>query len=239
MRVLVTRDYQTLSRSAAELVVKAIRTKSDLTVGLPTGKTPLGMYAELVKSYREEHLDFSRLRTFNLDEYVALPHHHPSSYHAYMRQHFFQHVNVPAANIHIPDGTALDVDRETNRYENAIRDAGGIDLLIVGIGANGHIAFNEPGAAMDSRTRIVSLAPETMANARQHFGNEPVPDKAVTMGIGTILEARRILLLAAGEAKADAVKRALGGPVSESVPASALQLHPQVIAILDEAARRN
>jgi glucosamine-6-phosphate deaminase len=154
-----------------------------------------------------------------------------------MRRQFFDHVNIPAANIDIPKGTpGIDVDVESERYERNIAGAGGIDLLIVGIAANGHIAFNEPGSSFDSRTRAVHLAPETIANAQQHFGNERAPSRAITMGIGTMLEARRVLLLASGAAKSDAVKRALRGPVSPAVPASALQLHPRVIAILDEAA---
>jgi len=240
MRVLVTPDYRTLSRTAAELVIKAVRTKPDLTLGLPTGSTPSGMYEELVKTYRDERLDFSRLRTFNLDEYLGLPHDHPKSFHTYMQQNFFQHVNVLAANIHIPDGSpGIDTDVESLRYEKSIRDAGGIDLLIVGIGANGHIAFNESGTAFDSRTRAVDLATETISNAKRRFGGEPVPSTAITMGIGTIREARRILLLASGREKANAVERALRGPVSVSVPASALQLHPSVIVILDEAAKKN
>src|SRR5437667_1381908 len=177
--------------------------------------------------HRDLHLDFSRAQTFNLDEYVGLEPDHPKSYHAYMRRHFFDHVNIAVENIHMPNGTlGIDVDAETKSYEQAIEDAGGIDLLIVGIGANGHIAFNEPGSAFESRTRAVDLAPETIANARQHFRTEAVPLRAITMGIGTILEARRILLLAAGASKAGAVERALRGPVSQSVPASALQLHP-------------
>jgi glucosamine-6-phosphate deaminase len=240
MRVLVTPDYRTLSQTAAELVIKAVRANADLTLGLPTGSTPLGMYEELVKTYRDEHLDFSRLRTFNLDEYVGLQPDHPKSYHTYMQKHFFQQVNVLPANIHIPEGRpGTDTTAESLRYEHSIRDAGGIDLLIVGIGGNGHIAFNEPGAAFDSRTRVVDLAPETMVNARRHFGSEPVPSKAITMGIGTIRDARRVVLLASGGEKADAVERALRGPVSVTVPASALQLHPRVIVILDEAAKNN
>jgi glucosamine-6-phosphate deaminase len=240
MRVLVTPDYRTLSQTAAELVIKAVRTKPDLTLGLPTGSTPLGMYEELVKSYQDHRLDFSKLRTFNLDEYLGLPHDHPKSFHTFMQQHFFQPLNVLPVNVHIPDGSpGIDTDAESLRYEKSIRDAGGIDLLIVGIGANGHIAFNEPGAAFDSRTRAVDLAPETIANARRHFGGEPVPSKAITMGIGTIREAYRIVLLASGREKADAVERALRGPVSVNVPASALQMHPRVIVIIDEAAKKN
>ena len=240
MRVLVTPDYRTLSESAAELVVKAVHAKPNLAIGLPTGSTPLGMYEELVRTYRDEHLDFSSLRTFNLDEYVGLSSDEPRSYHTYMQQHFFQHVNIPPTNVHIPKGKpGTDFDAEAERYENSIRHAGGIDLLIVGIGANGHIAFNEPGAPFDSRTRIVELAPQTLANAQRHFGVGRVPAKAITMGIGTIREARRIVLLASGAHKADAIERALRGPVSESVPASVLQLHPRVIVILDGTVKKN
>jgi glucosamine-6-phosphate deaminase len=239
MRVLVTPDYRTLSQTAAELVIKTINTRSHLKLGLPTGNTPLGMYEELVNRYRDEHLDFSQVQTFNLDEYLGLSNDHTNSYHTYMQRHFFDHVNVLPANIHIPDGSAkIDANAESERYENAIREAGGIDLLIVGVGANGHIAFNEPGSAFDSRTRVVDLAPETIRNARQYFGNETVPARAITMGIGTMLEARRILLLASGQSKAGAVERTLHGPIAESFPASALRLHPRVVVIVDEAAHR-
>jgi len=239
MRVLVTPDYQALSQTAAELVLKAVRAKPGIKLGLPTGNTPLGMYEELVRRYRIEQLDFSQIQTFNLDEYVGLTNDHPKSYHRYMRRHFFDHVNLLPANIHIPEGSpGVDLDAEAVRYENQIRKAGGIDLLIVGVGANGHIAFNEPGSAFDSRTRAVDLAAETIRNARQHFGNDPVPARAITMGVATILEAGRILLLASGVSKADAVERALHGPVSASVPASALRLHPRVIVLLDESAAR-
>src|SRR5262245_34384499 len=237
MRVLVTPDYRTLSQTAADLFIKALRTKPGFKVGLPTGSSPLGMYEELVRRYHAEHLDLSQVVTFNLDEYLGLANDDPMSYHAYMRQHFFDHVNVAPDHIHIPDGSPqADAAAESQGYEDAIRAAGGIDLLIVGIAANGHIAFNEPGSAFDSRTRVVDLAAETIENARQYFGSEPVPKRAITMGIATILDARRILLLASGAAKADAVERALHGPVSESVPASALQLHSHVVAVLDEAA---
>jgi len=237
MRVLVTPDYRTLSRTSAELVIKAIVSKPGLQLGLPTGNTPLGLYAELARAHREQQLDFSGIGTFNLDEYLGIAIDHPQSYHTYMRDQFFNHVNVNPANIHIPDGSpGVDPDEECSRYEASIRKAGGIDLLIVGVGANGHIAFNEPGSAFDSRTRVVDLASETIANARHRFADEPVPPKAITMGIGTILESRRILLLASGANKADAVKRTLQGPASSTCPASALQLHPRVIAIVDEAA---
>ena len=239
MRVLVTPDYRTLSEEAATLVDRALRNRPDLTLGLPTGNTPLAMYAELVRKHRDAGLDFSRVRTFNLDEYLGIALDHPQSYHAYMRCRFFDHLNVAPAHVDIPDGSpGVDSDVECNRYENAIRDSGGIDLLIVGSGSTGHIAFNEPGSSFDSRTRVVSLAKETIANASKYFASdEEIPRRAITVGIRTILDARRILLLASGQTKARAVARALRGPVSESVPASALRLHPNVIAILDEEAR--
>jgi len=229
MRVLVTADYRTLSQTAAELIVKAVRGKAGLVLGLPTGRTPVGMYDELVRLHRNQSHDFSRIRTFNLDEYAGLHAGDPNSFDTYMHRHFFDHVNIPPENTHIP--------HEVANYEAAIRDAGGIDLLIVGIGTNGHIAFNEPGSSFTSRTRTVNLAPETVANATKQFGNNAVPKQAITMGIGTILESRHILLLASGTAKADIVRRALHGPITESVPASALQQHPNVIAILDEEAK--
>ena len=237
MRVLVTPDYRTLSSTAAEFVIDAFRSKPDLVLGLPAGRTPLGMYAELIKAYRDQQLDFSRLRTFNLDEYLGLAKNHPNSYHTSMHRHFFDHINLSPENIHIPDGSpGTDPQVESKRYEDAIRDVGGIDLLIMGIGANGHIAFNEPGSSFDSRTRAVDLAPETIANARQDFVGEAVPTRAITMGIGTMLEARRILLLASGASKAHAVERTLRGPAGDAFPASALQQHPKVVAIIDEAA---
>jgi glucosamine-6-phosphate deaminase len=228
MRVLLAPDYRTLSRTASELILKAVRTKPELTLGLPTGNTPLGMYEELVRSYREQHMDFSEITTFNLDEYVGLERNDPHSYRFYMQEHFFDHVNVPPGNVHIPE--------EAFSYEKKIREAGGIDLLVVGVGPNGHIAFNEPGSSFASRTREVTLAPETIANAETHFEGAPIPRRALTMGIGTMLESRCIVFLASGASKVDIVRRALNGPVSESVPASALQMHPNVIAILDEDA---
>jgi glucosamine-6-phosphate deaminase len=237
MRVLVLPDYRTLSRTAAELVIEAVRSRPVVTLGLPTGSTPLGMYAELAARYRDEHLDFSHIRTFNLDEYFGLPQLHPMSYHSYMWQHFFRHVNAAPPNIHIPDGSpGVDADEECERYERLLAQAGRIDLLVAGIGANAHIAFNEPGSHFDSRTRVVDLTPETIGNAQKHFGSESAPSRAITIGIANILESRRVLLLASGDAKAEAVRRALRQPVSEAVPASALQLHDDVTVLLDEAA---
>ena len=223
MRVLVTPDYQTLSEEAAAIVARAIRAKPALTLGLPTGNTPLGLYEQLIQTYQSEKLDFSGVRTFNLDEYIGLSPDDPRTYRSYMSARLFDHINVSPQNTHIPDASS--------DYEDLIRQAGGIDLLIVGIGANGHIAFNEPGSAFDSRTRIVQLAPETIQRAGSN-----VPHTAITMGIATILDARKILLLVSGAEKTEVVRRALRGPVSETVPASALQRHSDVIVIMDEAA---
>jgi len=238
MRVVVTTDYRMLSQQAADMVCAALRARPELTLGLPTGNTPLGMYEELVRLHETVGLDFSKARTFNLDEYVGLAADHPKSYHAYMRRHFFDRVNVAEENIDIPGGApGIDGDAESRRYEAAINAVGGIDLLIVGIGSNGHIGFNEPGSSFASRTRVVTLAPHTIANARRHFDSDAdVPRAAITVGIGTILEARRILLLASGKSKARITHELLHGPVSESLPATALQLHPDVTVILDEAA---
>ncbi len=238
MRVVVNPDYETLSEEAAEIIAKAVLGKPTLTLGLPTGSTPLGMYDALIRKHRSEALDFSGVRTFNLDEYAGISPDHPQSFHGYMRTRFFNLVNLLRKNIHIPDGSPdIDATVEADRYESAIIEAGGIDLLIVGIGGNGHIAFNEPGSPFDSRTRVVALAPETIQKVTKEFGSsEGIPRTAITMGIGTILDARRILLLASGAAKADMVRRAMRDRVTDAVPASALQLHSNVIAILDEAA---
>jgi glucosamine-6-phosphate deaminase len=186
------------------------------------------MYEELVRAYANRQCDFSRVRTFNLDEFVGLSPEDPQSYRAYMSARLFEQVNLAREHLHFPD--------TTGKYEAEIRNAGGIDLLILGIGANGHIAFNEPGSRFDSRTREVELTEQTRKNAEKSFGGKDVPKRAMTMGIGTILEARRIVLLASGVSKKDVVRRALQGPISEAVPASALQMHPNVIAILDEDA---
>jgi glucosamine-6-phosphate deaminase len=238
MKTLVMPDYRGLSERAAELVAEAITLRPEATLGLPTGRTPLGMYRDLVRRHTGEGLDFSRVRTFNLDEYCGLGSQHPQSYHTYMRVQFLSRVNLPPNQADIPDGLASDLDAECERYESAIQNAGGLDLLIAGIGANGHIAFNEPGSSFTSRTRVVTLAQDTILRAAMGFSDEEVPRQAITMGIGTILEARRIMVLASGIEKARAVQLALKGPVSEAVPASALQRHPHVIAIVDEAAYR-
>jgi glucosamine-6-phosphate deaminase len=198
----------------------------------------LGMYKELARLHREERLDFSRVLTFNLDEYLGLTANHPQSFHFFMQQNFFSQVNVTPGNIHIPDGAIKsDYQQYCASYENSIRSAGGIDLQILGIGRNGHVGFNEPTSSLGSRTRLKVLSRETIEDNRKFFtAHEEIPQCAITMGIGTILEAKRILLLASGAPKATAIAKAIEGPLTASVTASALQLHPDVTFIVDREA---
>lgn len=238
MLVLIKQDYTALSLEAAQIVASAIRANPNLVLGLATGSTPLGMYQELVRLHREEGLDFSRVITFNLDEYVGFAPDHPQSYHSYMHRHFFSHVNIDSANIHIPDGLAQDdYERHCAHYEERIGQAGGIDLQLLGIGRDGHIGFNEPTSSLASRTRVKTLTRQTVEDNARAFGpGEEIPQCAITMGIGTILEAKRIVLLASGAQKAHALAKAIEGPITAAVTASALQLHRDVTAIVDEAA---
>lgn len=226
------------AREAARIVANAVRRKPTLRLGLATGSTTLGMYKELVRLHRQDALDFSHVVTFNLDEYLGLPTGHPQSFHHFMRQHFFDHVNVAPANIHMPDGSIRgNYEQYCRSYEQSIGDAGGIDLQVLGIGRNGHIGFNEPTSSLGSRTRLKVLSKETIADNQKFFGpGEEIPQCAITMGIGTILEAKRVLLLASGPSKAAAVAQAIEGPVTASVTASALQLHPDVTFIVNQAA---
>src|SRR5580700_3866701 len=221
MLLVLKPGTEELGLEAARIVANAVRRKPALRLGLATGSTPLEMYKQLVRLHREESLDFSRVITFNLDEYLGLSPTHPESFHHFMQQNFFAHVNIPAANIHIPDGTiTADYDRYCCSYEHSIRDAGGIDLQILGIG-----------------TRLKVLSKETIDDNRKFFAaGEKFPECAITMGIGTILEAKRILLLASGSSKATAIAQAIEGPVTASVTASALQLHPDVTFIVDQQA---
>ncbi len=210
-------------------------------LGLPTGSTPVGLYRELIRLHREAGLDFSRVITFNLDEYFPMPPDDPQSYRRWMQETFFDHVNIPAQNIHVPDGTIRPDDTEDYclRYEQRIRRAGGIDLQVLGIGRTGHIGFNEPGSTRHSRTRLVTLDPVTRRDAAaSFFGEENVPHQALTMGVGTILDARKVVLMAFGEHKAPIVQRAVEGPVTESVAASFLQQHPDATFLLDQPAAR-
>ncbi len=238
MLVLLKRNSEEISWQAAQLVAGAVRKKPKLVLGLATGSTMVGVYKHLVQIHKEGSLDFSGVVTFNLDEYLGLPATHSQSFHHFMREHLFSHVNVNLRNIHIPDGTIPgNYDRYCASYEEDIRKAGGIDLQVLGIGRNGHIGFNEPTSSLASRTRLKVLSQETMDdNAKSFAPGEVHPRCAITMGIGTILEARKIILLATGAAKAAAVAKSIEGPIASAVSASALQLHPEVTFIVDEQA---
>jgi glucosamine-6-phosphate deaminase len=238
MLVVLKSNYEELSREAARMVANAVRQNPALRLGLATGNTVLGVYRELTRLHREEALDFSRVITFNLDEYLGVSPDHPHSFHHFMLENFFSQVNVDPRHIHIPDGTITGAyEKYCASYEEEIRSAGGIDLQILGIGRNGHIGFNEPTSSFASRTRLKVLSKGTVEDNRKFFGpGETMPRCAITMGIGTILASRRVLMLATGAPKANAVANAIEGPITASVTASALQLHPDATAILDEEA---
>jgi glucosamine-6-phosphate deaminase len=237
MEVIIARDYEEMSERAAEIVLGALRCKPDMVLGLATGSTPEGLYERLIAAHKDGDADFSQVVTFNLDEYVGLGPDHEQSYRYFMNTKLFDHVNVEAANTHVPDGLAVDHAAHCEQYERLIHQAGGIDLQVLGIGRDGHIAFNEPGTSLGSRTHVTALTRETVEdNARFFADADEVPRFAVTMGIGSVLEARRCLLLVSGANKAPATKAAVEGPITSMVTASALQLHPDTTAVVDEAA---
>jgi glucosamine-6-phosphate deaminase len=237
MEVIIQPTAEEASALAARIFAALIRAKPAAVLGLATGSTPLGLYAELIRMHREEGLDFSKVTTFNLDEYLGLGPDHPASYHHFMWENFFRHVNVRPENTNLPDGSARDVAVSCAVYEERIRAAGGIDLQVLGIGSDGHIGFNEPASSLASRTRIKTLTERTRSDNAPFFGpDEEVPHHVITMGIGTILDAREVLLLGFGGRKAEALAAAIEGPVSPMVPASALHFHPRTRALLDEAA---
>lgn len=237
MLVVIHSNPEEASKQAAKIVADQIRRKADSVLGLSTGNTPLAAYAELIRMHREEGLDFSAVTTFNLDEYFGIPRDHPQSFYRHIHENFLDHINVKPENVHIPDGFSIDFTKTCVEYEAAIRNAGGIDLQILGIGRTGHIGFNEPTSSLASRTRLKTLSDETIADNSRISGE--IPTISITMGIGTILDARRILLLATGGKKADAVAKAIEGPITSSVSASALQMHGDVTIILDEDAAVN
>jgi glucosamine-6-phosphate deaminase len=237
MLVIIRKDYEAVSEAAADIVAERLRKKPGMVLGLATGSTPLGLYRALVRRHVEGGVDFSKVTTFNLDEYVGLPRTHPQSYHRFMAEAFFDHINADPRFTHIPDGLVPDIEAYCDWYEEQIRRAGGIDLQVLGIGANGHIAFNEPGSSLGSRTRIKTLARRTVEdNARYFERPEEVPRFAITMGIGTIMDSRELLLLASGARKAAAVKAAVEGPVTAMRPASIIQMHRRAYVVVDEEA---
>jgi len=239
MEIIIQPDATAATRLAAQLISAAIRNKPDLVLGLATGRTMEGVYTLLAAMHKKEGLDFSRVTTFNLDEYIGLPADSPYSYHYYMHTRLFSRVNINLANTHIPDGTAPDIDEECRRYERQIKSCGGIDLQLLGLGQAGHIGFNEPLSALLSRTRAKALTPLTLEQNRPLFKGAPMPTRAITVGIGTILESRRCLMLVTGRDKAVVLAKALEGPITSMISASALQLHPHCTVIVDEEAAAN
>ena len=243
MRVIIEPDYEQLSRWAAEYVIKRINEFNPtpdhkFVLGLPTGSSPIGMYRNLVKANKEGRVSFKNVLTFNMDEYVGLPEEHPESYHSFMATNLFNHIDCPKENIHILNGNAEDLKAECAHYEEMIAEAGGVDLFIGGIGPDGHIAFNEPFSSLVSRTRQKTLTTDTIiANSRFFEGDvNKVPKTALTVGVGTVMDAREVMILVNGHAKTRALQAAIEGPVSQAWTISALQQHPHGIIVCDEAA---
>ena len=237
MRIYRAKDYEEMSRKAANLIAAQVIMKPDCVLGLATGTTPVGTYRQLVEGYEKGDLDFSAVKTVNLDAYKGLSPENNQSYRYFMNENLFRHVNICLENTNVPNGLAEDAEAECARYNQVIRDLGGIDLQLLGLGVNGHIGFNEPDDAFAKETHLVTLTQSTIdANSRLFDRIEDVPHYAFTMGIRSIMQARKILVVANGENKADIIKKAFFGPVTPQVPASILQMHPDVILVGDEAA---
>ena len=237
MRIYKGKDYADMSRKAANIISAQVIMKPDCVLGLATGSTPIGLYQQLVAWYEKGDLDFSEVRTVNLDEYKGLSRENDQSYYYFMHHNLFDHVNLPAENSHLPNGMEPDSDKECRRYSELIRSMGGVDLQLLGIGHNGHIGFNEPGDAFDNDVHCVNLTQSTIeANKRFFASADDVPKQAYTMGIKTIMQAKKILIVASGEDKADIVRDAFFGPITPKVPASVLQLHNDVTLVADAAA---
>lgn len=237
MKIIRTKDYDDMSRKAANIIAAQIVLKPDCVLGLATGSTPIGTYKNLVEAYQKGDLDFSKVKSVNLDEYRGLPKENDQSYYYFMHDNLFQHVNIDASNTFLPDGTEADSDKACAEYEEIISKVGGQDLQLLGLGHNGHIGFNEPNSEFDKTTHCVDLTESTIeANKRFFSSVDEVPKQAYTMGIGTIMKAKKILVVVSGSDKAKIVKEAFFGPVTPQVPASILQFHPDVTIVADEAA---
>jgi glucosamine-6-phosphate deaminase len=237
MNILSFDSDDKLNEAAANIIVGQTQTTPRVVLGLATGGTPVGIYKQIVQDFQRGMFSFRNVTTFNLDEYVNLPIDHPESYHSYMNTHLFNHIDLPPSQCHVPDGNAEDLEEECRRYDQLIELSGQIDLQLLGLGHNGHIGFNEPAHALIKGTHVVDLAEETReANARFFDTIDDVPTQALTMGVGTILKAKKILLVVKGADKADIVYRALRGPITTDCPASLLQTHPNLIVLLDSTA---
>ena len=237
MKIIKTKDYADMSRKAANIIAAQVIMKPDCVLGLATGSTPIGTYKELIKAYETGDLDFSLVKTANLDEYRGLEKTNDQSYDYFMKENLFNHININFENLNIPNGEKPDAEEECARYEAAVKALGGQDLQLLGMGHNGHIGFNEPADEFPKVTHCVDLQESTIqANKRFFEKVEDVPTQAYTMGIGTIMQAKKILVVASGADKAEIVKKAFFGPITPQVPASILQLHPDVTVVVDEAA---
>lgn len=237
MRMMIFKSYEELSEAGATIIVDLLNQKPKAVFGLATGGTPVGIYEQLSKMYSEHKVSFKEATSFNLDEYVGIPQQHPESYYSYMQQHLFQHIDLPAEQAFIPNSNAEQLKEECERYDLLIQQNGQVDLQILGIGHNGHIGFNEPAQGLLSGTHIVELSDDTRrANARFFDTMDQVPKFAITMGVGTILKARQILLIVKGADKADIIERALTGPITTELPASLLQTHPHLTVLITEDA---
>lgn len=237
MEVIITSNYDEICQEAAKIIHHAWKRKNNLVLGLATGRTPLGVYKKIIELYQKGEIDFSRVIAFTLDEYLGLEEDHPQSFAYYMKKNFYHHINIKKENIFRLEGRPEDIETHCKEYEEKIKNLEGIDVQILGIGRNGHIGFNEPSSSLSSRTRIKTLARETIEdNARLFKNREDIPKFCLTMGIGTVMDAKMIILLASGKNKSEAIFKCIEGPITASVPASVLQLHPQAKIIIDEEA---
>lgn len=239
MRLIVTKNYDEMSKVAANEMAEDIKKNPEIVLGLATGGTPVGMYKELIKMYNEGKLDFSKVTSINLDEYVGLSGEHDQSYRYFMNKNLFNHINIDKNKTFVPNGLAENIEEECEKYDERIQDLGGIDLQLLGLGANGHIGFNEPGEALSVGTHLTDLKESTIeANARFFDSIEDVPRKAITMGLGGIMKAKKIMVIASGEGKAAVVKAMMSGKITTEIPATMLQMHRDVLLIVDEAAAK-
>lgn len=237
LNIIKVKDEQQFNETGAGIIASLLQANPRAVLGLATGSTPVGVYQKLIELYREGVVSFKQASSYNLDEYIGLPEYHPGSYRRFMNEKLFHHIDIPLANTHIPSGTAEDPAKAAAEYTKLLENAGQIDLQLLGLGHNGHIGFNEPEEELQGPTHIVELDERTrQANARFFSTIEEVPTHAITMGIGSILQAKQILLMAKGEEKAEIVARALKGPITTLCPASFLQTHPNVVVVLDQAA---
>ena len=243
MRLIIEPNYESLSKWTADYIAASINnakptTEKPFVLGLPTGSSPLGTYTKLINLYKQGIISFKNVITFNMDEYIGIPKDHPQSYHSFMWDNFFRHIDIPVENVHILNGNAVDLETECATYEENMRNAGGVDLFLGGIGADGHIAFNEPGSSLSSRTRVKSLTTDTIIiNSRFFEGDvNQVPKTALTVGVGTVMDAKEVVIVVNGYNKARALQQAIEGGVSQMWTITALQMHPKGIIVCDEAA---